>query len=96
MSYKVRTIYTKPNAEVSLHTPSTEYTALIDTYFNAGKITQKPVESIDGLTHTYTMIFDSEASSNEFKAESLAGDNFIARQNHCTSNKISYSIERGV
>ena len=96
MSYKVRTIYTRPNAEVSLHTPSTEYTALIDTYFNAGKITEKPVESIDGLTHTYTMIFDSEASSNEFKAESLAGDNFIARQNHCTSNSISYSIERGV
>ena len=51
MSYKVRTIYTRPNAEVSLHTPSTEYTALIDTYFNAGKITEKPVESIDGLTH---------------------------------------------
>ena len=75
---------------------SETYSLLIDTYFNAGKITEKPVESIDGLTHTYTMIFDSETSSNEFKAESLAGDNFIARQNHCTSNSISYSIERGV
>ena len=96
MSYKVRTIYTKPSAEVSLHTPSAEYTELINAYFEAGKITQKPVESIDGLTHTYTMIFDSEASSNEFKAESLASDNFITRQNHCDNYKISYSIERGV
>ena len=96
MSYKVRTIYTKPNAEVSLHAPSTEYTALIDTYFNAGKITEKPVESINGLTHTYTMIFDSETSSDEFKAESLTNDNFNARESHCTSNSISYSIERGV
>ena len=96
MSYKVRTIYTRPNAEVSLHTPSTEYTAVIDTYFNAGKITEKPVESIDGLTHTYTMIFDSEASCNEFKAESVTADNFTARASHCTSNSISYSIERGV
>ena len=96
MSYKVRTIYTKPNAEVSLHTPSTEYTALIDTYFNAGKITEKPVESINGLTHTYTMIFDNEASCDEFKAESVAADNFSTRENHCNSNSISYSIERDV
>ena len=96
MSYKVRTIYTKPSAEVSLHTPSAEYTALIDTFFNAGKITQKPVESVDGLTHTYTIIFDNETSSDEFRAESVAGDNFVARQNHCDNYKISYSIERGV
>ena len=96
MSYKVRTIYTKPNAEVSLHTPSTEYTALIDTYFNAGKITEKPVESIDGLTHTYTMIFNNEASCDEFKAESVAAGNFTIRENHCNSNSISYSIEQGV
>ena len=96
MSYKVRTIYTKPSAEVSLHTPSAEYTALIDTFFNAGKITQKPVESIDGLTHTYTMIFNNETSSDEFRAESVAGDNFIARESHCDSDSISYSIERDV
>ena len=96
MSYKVRTIYTKPSADVSLHTPSAEYTALIDTFFNAGKITQKPVESVDGLTHTYTMIFNNETSSDEFRAESVANDNFTVRANHCNSNSISYSIERGV
>ena len=96
MSYKVRTIYTKPSAEVSLHTPSAEYTALIDTFFNAGKITQKPVESVDGLTYTYTMTFDNENSSDEFRAESVAGDNFIARESHCTGSSISYSIERDV
>lgn len=96
MSYKVRTIYTKPSAEVSLHVPSAEYTELINAYFEAGKIIQKPVESIDGLTHTYTMIFDNETSSNQFRAQSVAGDNFEARQTHCDNYKISYSIERGV
>ena len=65
-------------------------------FFNAGKITQKPVESVDGLTHTYTMIFNNETSSDEFRAESVANDNFTVRANHCNSNSISYSIERGV
>ena len=41
MSYKVRTIYTRPNAEVSLHTPASEYTDLIDNYFSSVKITEK-------------------------------------------------------
>ena len=43
MSYTSKVIYTRPSAEVSLFTPSAEFTTLIDTYFNAGKITQKPV-----------------------------------------------------
>ena len=35
-------------------------------------------------------------SSDEFRAESVANDNFTVRANHCNSNSISYSIERGV
>ena len=96
MSYKVKAVYTKPNAEVSLHTPPAGLTTLINNMFDAGKITQKPVESVDGLTHTYTMIFNNETSSDEFRAESVANDNFTVRANHCNSNSISYSIERGV
>ena len=53
MSYKVRSKYTKPNAEVSLHTPPAGLTTLINTMFDSGKITQKPVETIDGLNFTY-------------------------------------------
>ena len=96
MSCKVRTIYTKPSAEVSLHTPSAEYTALIDTFFNAGKITQKPVESIDGLTHTYSVIFNSESDFKEFCTNSAASENHNIRQTHCNENSISYSVEQGV
>tara|TARA_A100001011_G_scaffold340004_2_gene371798 strand:+ start:7951 stop:8241 length:291 start_codon:yes stop_codon:yes gene_type:complete len=96
MSYTVRTVYTKPSAEVSLHTPPTEYTALINTFFDAGKVTQKPVESVDGLTTTYTMVFKDEASFNEFKVNAHAIDNGGIRSSHCNDNSISYSIEQGV
>tara|TARA_Y100001970_G_scaffold290728_1_gene425502 strand:+ start:5042 stop:5338 length:297 start_codon:yes stop_codon:yes gene_type:complete len=98
MSYKVRVVYTKPNEGVSLHSPSTEYTNLINSYFDAGKITSKPshVTSADGLTHTYTMVFNTEADFNDFGAESPALLNFETRENHCTSNSISYSLEQGV
>ena len=34
MSYTSKVIYTRPSAEVSLFTPSAEFTTLIDTYFN--------------------------------------------------------------
>ena len=96
MSYKVRTIYTKPNAEVSLHTPPADYTNLINTYFEAGRITQKPVESIDGLTHTYTVIFTRESDFKDFCINSAASANHNIRQTHCNENSISYSIEQGV
>ena len=96
MSYKVRTIYTKPSAEVSLHTPPADYTNLINSYFEAGRITQKPVESIDGLTHTYTVIFTRESDFKDFCINSAASANHNIRQTHCNENSISYSIEQGV
>jgi len=96
MSYTVRTIYTKPNVDVSLHTPPTEYTNQINSFFDAGKIIQKPTESIDGLTHIYTMIFDNETSFNEFKSTSASISNYTMRNNHCDSNSISYSIEQDI
>ena len=96
MSYKVRTIYTKPSAEVSLHTPPADYTNLINSYFEAGRITQKPVESIDGLTHTYTVIFTRESDFKDFCINPAASENHNTRQSHCNENSISYSIEQGV
>ena len=96
MSYKVRTIYTKPSAEVSLHTPPADYTNLINSYFEAGRITQKPVESIDGLTHTYTVIFTRESDFKDFCVNPAASENHNTRQTHCNNNSISYSVEQDV
>lgn len=96
MSYKVRTKYTKPNAEVSLHTPPADYTNLINSYFEAGRITQKPVETIDGLNYTYEIIFAKESDFKDFCLNPAASENFTIRQNHCNSNSISYSLEQGV
>ena len=96
MSYKVRVKYTKPSAEVSLHTPSAEYTNLINTMFDSGKITQKPVETIDGLNFTYEMIFANEEAFNEFSVQEVADQNYNTRATHCANNTISYSVEQDV
>ena len=96
MSYKVRTIYTKPSADVSLHTPSAEYTALIDTFFNAGKITQKPVETIDELNFTYEIIFANEDAYNEYNSQVVVNENYNIRLEHCNTHSISHSVEVGV
>lgn len=96
MSYKVRSKYTKPSAEVSLHTPPAGLTTLINTMFDAGKITQKPVETIDGLNYTYEIIFANEAAYNEYNSEAVVNENYNTRLEHCNANSISHSVEVGV
>ena len=96
MSYTIRVIYTKPNDGVSLHNPSTEYTNLINSYFDAGKITSKPSYVTSGLTYTYTMVFNTEADFEAFKLEPAAQSNYSTRETHCNNNSISYSLEHGV
>ncbi len=96
MSYKVKVKYTKPSADVSLHTPPTAYINLINTMFDDGKITQKPVETIDGLNYTYEIIFVNEAAYVEFTDNEVANINYNTRADHCTTHSISYSVEAGV
>ena len=96
MSYKVRVKYSKPSADVSLHTPPTAYINLINTMFDDGKITQKPVETIDGLNYTYEMIFANEEAFNEFSVQEVADQNYNTRATHCANNTISYSVEQDV
>lgn len=96
MSYKTKVIYTKPSAEVSNHTPAAEFTNLIDTYFNSGKILEKPVKSEDGLTTTWTTVWENEDAVNEFSEEDLTVENSENREAHCTNHLISYSMEQDV
>ena len=69
MSYTLKHTYTKPNADVNIGFWNSDILTLIDTYFDAGKITQKPVKSEDGLKEIYTTIFKDETSFNEFIAK---------------------------
>ena len=50
MSYKFRAIYTKPSDEVSLHTPPSGLYDLVNTMFDEGKITQKPIRTTDVIS----------------------------------------------
>ena len=99
MSYTVIITYTKPNAEIALHTVASEYLNLVDTYFDAGKITQKPLLTTaeGGIKAIYTTIFNNEDSHNEFVEESLSINNFNDRETYCTDNSISiaYAVAAG-
>lgn len=96
MSYKVKLLYTKPNAEVSIHTAPEGLTDLIDSMFDAGKITQKPVETIDGLTYTYEIVFTDQDAFNEYNEQEVVNENYNIRLEHCTTNAISHSVEEDV
>ena len=96
MSYKVKAVYTKPNDEVSLHTPPAGLTTLINNMFDAGKITQKPVETIDGLTYTYEIVFTDQDAFNEYNEQEVVNENYNIRLEHCTTNAISHSVEEDV
>jgi hypothetical protein len=98
MSYKVRTKYTKPSADVSLHTMSAGLTTLINTMFDEGKITQKVVETndIDGLNFTFEMIFANEEAYNEYNNQAVVTEHNNTRVDHCSTNNISHSVEVGV
>ena len=51
MSYTLKNIYKKPadNPDLEINFWGSDILNLIDTFFDAGKITQKPVKSNDGL-----------------------------------------------
>ena len=49
MSKTLKHIYTKLNENTVINFWSADILTLIDTYFDAGKITQKPVKAVDGL-----------------------------------------------
>ena len=93
MSYKVKLKYTKPSAEVSLPTPSAELIDLINNYFDAGKITQKPIETIDGLNYTYEIVYLNKAAASEFLNTSTHEKHDLARETYCANNNITLKIE---
>ena len=93
MSYIAKVIYTRPNAEVSLHTPEAEFTNLVDSYFSSGKIIEKPSKTEDGLTTTWSTTFNKDADFFEFTAEEVSKVNSRKREDYCASNSISYSLE---
>ena len=97
MSYTLKNIYTKPNAETEINFwDGTPIVDQIDTYFDAGKITQKPVKVVDGLIETYTTIFKDEASYDEFNLEQdPIRANETKRNKHCSDNSISWSVTDG-
>ncbi|BCU95212.1 MAG: hypothetical protein CM15mV8_0560 [Caudoviricetes sp.] len=79
MSYTHKVIYTKPNAEILIE--HAEFTNLIDSYFNAGKIIQKPTKTVDGLTTTFTTIFNTQEGKVAFSQEEATIANTNAEKN---------------
>ena len=93
MSYTFRNVYQKPNEGVEINFWNNDILALIDSYFDQGKITQKPVKTVDGLVETWTTIFADKAAYVEFKNESVNAQNGQNLINFCDDNLVSYSLE---
>ena len=92
MSYTLKNIYTKPNAETSIDFWTNDVLTLIDTYFDAGKITQKPTKSVDSLTETWTAVFKDKVSFDEFSNESASKSNLTNMSTYCTDNGIIFNM----
>ena len=93
MSYILKTVYTKPNAETEINFwDGDPIENLIDTYFDAGKITQKPVIVVDGLTETWTAVFKDKVSFDEFSNESASKSNLTNMSTYCTDNGIIFNM----
>ena len=93
MSKSLKHIYTKPNESIAFSFWGDEILLLIDTYFDAGKITQKPVKAVDGLKETYTTVFKDQASFDEFKVEEAATSNLNSLETFCAENSVTCDIE---
>jgi hypothetical protein len=93
MSKTLKHIYTKLNENTVINFWSADILTLIDTYFDAGKITQKPVKAVDGLKETYTTVFKDQASFDEFLDEGASNANLNSLQTFCDENEVKYSIE---
>jgi len=93
MSYTFRNIYQKPNEGVEINFWNNDILALIDSYFDQGKILQKPVKTVSGLTETYTTVFKDETSYFEFKNETATSSHVENRLNFCNDNLVSWSME---
>ena len=63
--------------------------------FDSGKITQKPVETIDGLNYTYEMIFANEESFTEFSTQDVSTENSNTRgSTFCIIKKNSQNMTK--
>lgn len=93
MSYTIKLIYLKPSDDVVFNFQQSDMTALIDSYFDQGKILQKPVKTVSGLTETYTTIFKDDTSYFEFRNETVTNLHIENRLNFCNDNSVSWSME---
>ena len=91
MSYIFKQVYTKPNAETNINFwDGTNIVNLIDTFFDAGKITQKPTKSVEGLTETWTSIFKDYDSYIGLAHGAMNQENIGTREKYCSDNNILF------
>lgn len=89
MGIKVTSKFTKKDSSTGSYSNS-GMNALIDTYFDAGKITQKPVKKVNDLVETYTTVFKDMKSLLEFTDETVNKNNHVSRDQWCKDNNVSY------
>lgn len=91
MAIKAISKFTKTNSDTALYTNG-EVFKLIETYFAAGKILQKPIQEIDGMSEIYITVFDSQESVDEFLKDPISVNNIALRDKWCSDNNVKFEM----
>ena len=97
MAWKQIITYTRPNTGVAWTiTPNNCETHIINTYEDTGKsVSFTSVLSGDGLTLTRTRTFDSEASFNEWRNDSVLRNTSKNIKSYNSDNSITKTSQTG-
>lgn len=98
MSHWVLVTYTRPNTDTAWYEPTAEAKALMNTLkdddiVNPSVEVYQKSETADGLKQYYKIGFKEESISIDIASKSAYIDNEAVRNDYCSLNGISCSIE---
>lgn len=83
------------NTDILFFSPSADAIAKMDEYVASGKIENYNLDNVSGneLYKEIKIVFNNTTSFDEFINEEIILNSKLARNNHCSTNHISYSLE---
>ena len=94
MSYTRKLVQTRVTTDTSFFYPASNITDRINQYVSEGKAQAlESITSEDNLTNTISVLFNTTTDWENFAAESISVASFAEREDYCSANSISCSIE---
>ena len=94
MSYTRKLIQTRLTTDTSFFYPASNITDRINQYVSEGKAQAlESVTSEDNLTNTISVLFNTKTDWAKFRDEEVSITSLAEREDYCSANSISCSIE---